>query len=180
MEASEFVEDEMKKVQSDLAELDARIAAFKERHINELPSLLQANLQGLHTIESNMERLKEQLRGLKERKGYLEAQLAAVPPKLEQERKKRLEELKLELAYLRSRFSDEYPDVIKAKAEIAEIEGKLTNPNELSVTNDNLPDNPAYITLASQLASVQTDIDSVARQIEDMNVKADEYRRRIG
>ena len=41
------------------------------------------------------------------------------------------------------------------------------------------PDNPAYVNLASQLASIQAEIETVRRQIDDMSKKRDEYYRRI-
>jgi len=180
LETTEFIGDEMKKVQADLAKLDAKIAEFKEKHMNELPSLLQANFQNLHYTESSIERLSEQLRGLKERKEYLETELAGIPRYLEQEKKKRLEQLKIELAHLQSRFSDEYPDVIKVKAEIAKMERELgAGDDPMGMTHDQ-PDNPAYITLASQLAGVQADTDAIIRQIKDLEIRANEYRRRIG
>jgi len=178
-ETSKFIEAEMSKVQDDLDKIEKAIARFKEKHINELPSLLQLNLQSLQNVQTSLERLNEQLRGLKEKKEYLESQLADVQPNLGLERRTRLEELKLQLAYLKSRFSDEYPDVKKAKAEIAEIENKVSTSDNLFESSGNTPDNPAYITLAAQLAGSKVDIDSVKRQIENFEKMATEYRRRI-
>ena len=178
-ETSMFIEEEMKKVQVNLNELDAEMAAFKAKHINELPSLLQLNLQSLHTMESSITRLNERLGVLKERKEYLETQLAVISPNLEQEQRSRMEELKLQLAYLKSRFSDEYPDVIKVKAELVEIEKDKSLRNDESELTDNRPDNPAYITLASQLAGIKSDIDSIKRQIMGFTQKVSQYRHRI-
>ncbi len=178
-ETSKFIEEEMKKVRVNLNELDAEMAAFKAKHINELPSLLQLNLQSLHTMESSIARLNERLGALKERKEYLETQLAVISPNLEQEQRTRMEELKLQLAYLKSRFSDEYPDVIKVKTELVEIEKGQNLRNDESELTDNRPDNPAYITLASQLAGTQSDIDSTRRQIMEFTQKVSQYRRRI-
>ena len=178
-ETSTFIKEEMSKVQTDLDKIEKTIAQFKEKHINELPNLLQLNLQSLHNVQTSIERLTEQLKELKEKKEYLESQLADVEPNLGQERRTRLEELKLQLAYLKSRFSDEYPDVIKIKAEIAEIENKVSPSDTLFESPDKMPDNPAYITLAAQLAGSKAEIDSVKRQIENFNKMAAEYRRRI-
>lgn len=179
-ETTKFLEDEMQRVQADLIALDAKMAVFKEKHINELPSLLQVNQQSLHNIENSIERLNEQLRSVKERKEYAETQLASIPAFLDQEHKKRREELKIQLAHLKSLFSDEYPDVIKTKAELAEIESKLSSSGDLNESTDAPPDNPAYITLSAQLASTRSDMDSIKRQINDFEQRAKEYRRRIG
>ena len=183
-ETSEFLENEMDKVKSDLAELEAKMATFKAAHINELPDLLQVNMQSLNSLESNAERLNEQLRSLKEREGYLQTQLASISPSFEEEKrdKVRLAELKVQLVHLKSRFSEKYPDVIKTKAEIAELE-KQANDSRVKSDNpghsDDPPDNPAYITLAAQLSSTQVEIVSLNRQIGEFNKMANEYRRRI-
>jgi len=101
---------------------------------------------------------------------------------VEKSNKERLAELKAQLVYLKGFFSDKYPDVIKTKAQIAEIEnkvnhsaGKSDNPGH----SDGPPDNPAYITLAAQLSNAKTEIDSGRRKISEFNKMADEYRRRI-
>lgn len=183
-ETSEFLESEMEKVKEKLTEIEGKMAAFKELHINELPDLLQINMQSLNNIENNIERLNEQLRNLKERESYLQTQLASLPVEFEEEQKDkiRLTELKFQLMHLQSRFSDQYPDVIKTKAEIADFENQLIkssirsrNPGE-SVEQS---DNPAYVTLAAQLSSIQANIDSVGRQIVELNKTVHMYRQRI-
>ena len=183
-ETSEFLEKEMEKVKANLSELEAKMAVFKTAHMNELPELLQVNMQSLNNLESTIGRLSEQLRNLKEREGYLQTQLASVPLEFEEENrdKVRLAELKVQLVHLTTQFSDQYPDVIKTKAEIAELE-KQVNDKSVKTDNpghsDNPPDNPAYITLASQLSSTQADILSTQRQIQEADKMRNLYRQRI-
>jgi polysaccharide chain length determinant protein (PEP-CTERM system associated) len=180
-ETSDFLEQEMKKVKAALAQLEARMAEFKEAHINELPDLLQVNMQSLNNVASLIERLSEQLRSMNEREGYLQSQLANVPRIFEVEdiEKKRLDELKTHLAYLQARYSDQYPDVKKTSAEITELEKSLNNKNPASVQVHDPPPNPAYITLAAQLSSTQAEIASIKRQILRANKLSDLYRNRI-
>jgi polysaccharide chain length determinant protein (PEP-CTERM system associated) len=179
-ETYQFLEDEMNKLRAQLNAIEAKIASFKALHIDELPEVFQVNMQTLNSIEQNVERVNEQLRSLKEREGYLQTQLASITP-LEKmtEDMRRLRELRVQLASLETRFTDEYPDVIKTKEEIARLERQLANSESSNSGAEGLPDNPAYITLASQLASTQADIESLKRQIIDLKKKADEYRRRI-
>jgi polysaccharide chain length determinant protein (PEP-CTERM system associated) len=179
-ETYQFLEDEMNKLRAQLGAIESKIASFKAIHINELPEVFRVNMQTLNSIEQNVERVKEQMRNLKEREGYLQTQLASITP-LEKmnEDMRRLRELRVQLANLETRFTDEYPDVIKAKEEIARLEQQLANSEPGNSAAENLPDNPAYITLASQLASTQADIESLKRQIIEMERTADKYRRRI-
>lgn len=179
LQTSQFIEDEMKKVKASLVELDDKIASFKIQHFNELPDLLQVNQQSLNNVENDIARLTEQSRSLKDKKQQIQTQLKSTPPKLEMPYKNRLEELKLELINLQTRFTEHHPSVIKTKEEIAEIEKELTEKGSSATPKDTLPDNPVYLTLASQLARMQADIESIYRQIEDLEDKASTYRSRI-
>lgn len=176
-EASEFFEDEIAKMKVDLAKLEGKIADFKQKHVNELPELLQVNMQSLNNIELNVERINEQLRSLKEREGQLQVQLTSVSPQMEDQR--RLEELKVQLTHLKTKFSDEYPDVIQTKAEIAELEKQLDTQGTLPDLEEERPDNPVYVNLASQLSSTKTEIESMGRQLVDLEKQKEEFRKRI-
>ena len=175
-----FLESEMDRVKAELAVIESQIADFKEVHMNELPEMLQLNMQTLNNIERNIELASQQLRTLREKEEYLQTQLASITPyEEEQATRQRLEELKVQLVHLTKRFSEEYPDVKKTRAEIAELEEQLKNPGKNPGKSNDQPDNPAYITLAAQLASTQSEIESVKRQIEKLGSSVNVYRLRI-
>ncbi|MCF8068461.1 MAG: hypothetical protein K9L30_07750 [Desulfobacterales bacterium] len=176
-EASQFMEDEMKKVKKEMGLVESKIAEFKERHVNELPEMLTMNIQGLDGIERRIDQMNEQLRSEKEQEGYLQAQLVMVSPELKD--KDRLADLKVSLAYLTSRYTDEYPDVIKAKAEIAELEKQIQETKKDSKNAGEAATNPAYVTLSSQLSSTQAEIKSIKKQIDDLEERAEDYQARI-
>ncbi|MFH1515448.1 MAG: Wzz/FepE/Etk N-terminal domain-containing protein [bacterium] len=174
MEATAFLSEELEKVKTDLKELDNKIYAFKQKHTNELPELLQINLQSLDNTEQTITRQSEQLRNLKEREEYLQTQLSGITPELKEDiDRKRIDELKMNLISLKSRFSDEYPDVVKLKAEISELEKQHGKSEKQG------PDNPTYITLASQLAGTQSEISSIKRQIDELKKIHEIYQSRI-
>ena len=186
--ASKFLEDEAKGLQAELTRVDAKISKFKEQHVTTLPELLQVNLQGLDRVDNDIDRLRDQLRTLKEREGYLQTQLATIPTDTVNQDKTLLKELKAKLVQLQSRVSDKYPDVIKAKAEIAELEkrlneqpkgeGKISLAGLSQLSGVDQPDNPAYVTIASQLVSTQAEIDSVQRQIKEAGTRKEDYQQR--
>ena len=142
------------------------------------------SVQGLNSLDRNLEIAAEQMKNLREREGSLQTQLASVKPHIDKEEelvsRRRLEELKVQLITLTQRFSEEYPDVKKTRAEIAELEAKLGTINASRGKTADPPDNPAYITLSAQLSSTRADLLSTQRQIEKLNAEAAEYRRRIG
>jgi polysaccharide chain length determinant protein (PEP-CTERM system associated) len=170
---SKFLEDEMKDVQGELVELEKKIAVYKEKNPRSLPELLQYNLQTLDWTDRNYEQFNDQLRTLKEKEGYLKSQLASMLPQAEL-----LKELRAKLISLKSKYSDEYPDVKKTKVEIAELE-KKSNSEEAQTNITKKQDNPAYVALDAQLASTQSEISSVKRQIEDAKKKKTDYSQRL-
>jgi polysaccharide biosynthesis transport protein len=176
LETSKFMEDEMKSGQTKLAQVEAKIASYKEKHITSLPELSQVNLQGLDMVERDMAAMKDQLRALTEKEGYLQTQLTSIPSETVSQEKASLKELRTLLVDLKSRFSDEYPDVIKTRAAIADLEKHL---NAQKAGPAGVPDNPAYVTLSSQLAGTRTEIESVRRQLGELAKKRDSYRSRM-
>jgi succinoglycan biosynthesis transport protein ExoP len=182
-ETSVFLESELDKIKVRLADLEARIAVFKTGHINELPEVMQLNLQSLDRIERDIALTNQQLRKLKENEQYYFTQLASIEPHIKGEEeatsRRRLEDLKVELIHLTKRFSDEYPDVKKMRAEIADLEKTLAKIEQKRKSNSEPPDNPAYINLSAQLASTRAEINSISRNIVTFRVSANEYRRRI-
>ncbi|HUJ16760.1 MAG TPA: chain-length determining protein [Nitrospirota bacterium] len=173
-----FLDEEMKSVQATLGDLERKIAVYKERHNQALPELLQFNLQSLDWNERNRDQLNEQLRSLREKEGYYQTELATMAPDTINQNKDRLKELRVALVALKARYSEEYPDVIKTKAEIAVLEKKLQEwASEPDVQEK--PDNPAYVALSSQLASIRAEIKSVKLQLEDLDRKQEDYRRRL-
>ena len=174
---SKFFEDEMNKVKESLNAVESQIAAFKQRNVNTLPELAQLNYQELDRVDRDIDQLNAQLRSLREREGYLQTQLAAMPTDAAGQDKTRLNELRVLLGNLRSRVTDNYPDVKKMKQEIAELETRIR-----AAGKDGLgakPDNPAYITLDAQLASTKSEIDSVRRQVAGLEKKRGSYGHRI-
>ncbi len=176
-ETFSFLEEEARKMKEGLTKIDEQITLFKSQNYNIMPNMMQSNIQTLHTIDLNVERLQEKLNSLKQRQGDLELQMAGIMPELAgAQDKQRLDQLKAELAYLQSRFSDEYPDVINAKADIAKLEKQI---KESAASDMGSPDNPSYIALASQLSGTKTEMESIQRQLEKLVPQREEYQKMI-
>jgi polysaccharide biosynthesis transport protein len=175
--AARFFQEEMQRVQGKMAELDGKLTAYKEKNITTLPDLAQNNLQEMSRAEQTVEQLTDQLRTLKEKESAFKTQLAGIPTDAEVQSKARLNELKVKLVNLKSRVSDQYPDVSKLKQEIEELEKKSGDPKR--DTSIGKADNLSYVTIEAQLAGARSEIESVRRQIDASARKRDDYRRRI-
>lgn len=183
-ETSEFLESELDKIRTELALMESRIAGFKQEHLNELPEMLPANMRSLDDMKRNLEVVNERLNSLRERELYLDTHLAGIKPHIEDLDEKvstrnRLGELKVQLVHLTKRFSEEYPDVKKTRAEIAELEAQLAEEEAKPDTNKGPPDNPTYISVYTQLTSTQAEIALLQDQIGELNLSIAEYQRRI-
>ena len=184
--ASRFLEEEAKTLQEELAGLDAKIAVFKAKNVDALPELQQVNYQGLDRIEGDLHQLQDELKTLQEKEGYLQTQLVSVPTESSDQDRNLLKDLRAKLVQLESRYSDKYPDVLKTKQDIAELEKRIAvaPPDEKSAPKKPLTsvadqaNNASYVTLASQLSGVQSDIESVKRQITETQRRRQDYIRR--
>lgn len=172
-ETVSFLNDEIDRVKRSMAEKEARLSQFKKDNIEVLPEFFQLNMQYLSRTESAIERETERLSSLNERKEYLETQLANVRPNEEIPEEGMLKKLEMQLANLKSQFSDQYPDVIKAKKEIEKVRAVV---EEKRVESEGKPDNPVYISLSSQLAGTRLDITSSRQQIAQLKRQLESYR----
>jgi len=176
-----FMENETKKLKSELHQVEAQIAAFKQEHVNELPETLPANVQTLSTVERNIELTNQRLRSLREREGYLRGELIGINPQLVDEKelaiRKQLADLNVRLLEMSQRYTDKHPDINKVRAEIIELESALS---ATIPSRNNLPaDNPTYIRLSTQLAGVESEIKSFRIELSKLEETGELYRRRI-
>ncbi len=123
-----------------LDDLDSKLAAFKKQYVGQLPGEEENNLKILMGLNSQLEANTQTLNRAQQDKAYTESMLAQQlgawkssqsstnPQTLE----KQLSELQSELLTLRSRYTDDHPDVIKTKADIAEVKQKLAEINKAS------------------------------------------------
>ncbi|OPZ60051.1 MAG: Chromosome partition protein Smc [Deltaproteobacteria bacterium ADurb.Bin510] len=171
---SDFMQDEMVKVKAEIEAVDAKLASFKARNVNALPELMQVNMQTISNLEGTLDRLNEQKAQLKQRESELSIELASISPNLEQGSRMHLDELKAKLISLEKSYTPEHPDVVKTRAEIRELESQIK-----ADSRRGRAENPAYVTVASQLASVRSEQRSISAQISEASRRLNEYRSRV-
>ncbi|NNK02489.1 MAG: chain-length determining protein [Desulfatitalea sp.] len=178
-ETSRFFEDEMHRVQAELAQVERKLADFKEKHMNELPELLQLNMQQLGNTERSIEMTQERLSQLQTQEGYLQTQLASVSPFQENSDRSHLQAFQTELATMKAMLSDAHPDVIRTTAAIKSLKEKIATAGTGTDSNPEEPDNPPYITMSSQLAGLKSEIASTKNQLAELRNRRDRYEARI-
>ena len=135
-----LVSSSWKKPKRNLDDLDAKLAAFKQQHLGELPDDEQRNLQILAGLNSQFEANSQAISRAQQDKSYTESLLAqqraswkslqnaSNPATLEQQ----LAQLQSQLVTLQGRYTEDHPDVVKAKSDIAQIKHELQEMNSSS------------------------------------------------
>ena len=90
-----------------------------------------------------------------------------------------LESWKRKLESLESRYTDKHPDVVNARSKVAELERALEeeakNPSVLTSGVDLDQENPAYISLKTQIQGTVLDIRNEKNMLVELRRKYDEY-----
>jgi succinoglycan biosynthesis transport protein ExoP len=200
---TKFLQEQLDQARAKLAEQEARVREFKDKHLGELPSQTQSNLQILGGLQGQLQAQEDSLNRAKQQNTYLESLInqyralehgskgaAGGPSRLgaiDQE----LERLKAQLADLSSRYTDIHPDVRKTREQIAQAE----KARERIIADGNrgggAPENgtgqtpPAdlrsapVLELESQLKANRAEIASRQTEIKELQLKVGEYQSRL-
>ncbi len=76
----DFLSDEARRLKDHIADLETKMAAFKEKNLNSLPDVQQLNMQLLDRTQTDLLDANNEIRSLDERKTFLEGQLAQIDP----------------------------------------------------------------------------------------------------
>ena len=119
--AAEVLRVQLEDVKKRLAPQEARMAEFKRTFAGELPQQATSALMSAERVSEQLQRVREAKAAATERRaaliadGGVDAKEETDPDRL------RLAKLTQELAALRTRFSEKYPDVVSTKAEVQSL-----------------------------------------------------------
>jgi protein tyrosine kinase modulator len=133
---AEFLKTQLAEVKKELDSQERRATEFNLSHIGELPQQVAANLASLERLNTQLRLNGENQVRAMDRRERFERQLADIPPAAapapiaaEPARAPASEELaklKQELEQLRRKYTDRYPEVIRVRADIADLERLLS------------------------------------------------------
>ncbi|MFZ1974657.1 MAG: Wzz/FepE/Etk N-terminal domain-containing protein [Candidatus Acidiferrales bacterium] len=190
---TQFLAQELTSAKASLDEQDAKLAAFKSRHIGELPDDEQTNLNLLTGLTSQLDASTQALARAQQDKTFNESLLSQQvsawqasqtgrnPETLEQQ----LIALQARLTTLQSSYTDDYPDVIKAKSDIAALQKKIAEsdaPGKASTMNKGpkVSTEPAQIQqLRAQLHNDDVLIAAKTKEQEQIRKQIDLYQSRV-
>jgi len=165
-QTTSFLTREVSDAKQALDDQDAKMADFKKRYAGQLPGDLENNMRVLTALSSQLDTTTQSLNRAQQDKAYAESMLSqqlaawknsqssANPQTLEQQ----LTLLQSQLLQLQARYTDDYPDVIKTKADIAKVQARLDEINKAS-------SNPSQAATDKASANEPADIRQLRLQI---------------
>jgi succinoglycan biosynthesis transport protein ExoP len=133
-ETTDFLESQLAAARARMEEQEAKVAAFKEQHLGNLPGQMESNVQILAGLQAQLQSAAQALDAARQHNLYVQSLLRQVQtaqasglgdsfaggPAVAVE--KSLTEERLRLEDLKSRYTDNFPDIIALKQKIAETE----------------------------------------------------------
>src|ERR1700723_1410029 len=132
-QTTQFLSTQLVDAKAALDDQDAKLATFKSQHINSLPDEEQTNLNLLTGLTSQLDAATQALARAQQDKSFAESMLTqqvaawqatqtgANPETMDAQ----LTALQTQLANLQARYTDDYPDVVKTKNQIAALQKKM-------------------------------------------------------
>ena len=192
-DTTQFLSQQLADAKAHLDQQDAALAAFKSKYGGTLPDEEPMNLNLLTGQTSQLDAATQALARAQQDKSFAESvltqQVAAWqasqsgrnPDTLDQQ----LVALQTQLVSLESRYTDDYPDVIKTKNDIAALHTKIAeNDNPKVATESNKPQRspvePANITqLRAQVHTFEQVIVEKSKEQEQIKQQIKLYQNRI-
>ena len=143
-ETTAFLKRESENLSHHIQELEQKLSGVKRRAEGALPELVQLNMQLMSQVQREIIDSDRDIRSLKERKTYLEGELATLKPhtpliSASGERlldsSERLKSLRAQYASVSAYLKPDHPDLIKLKQEMSSLEketGETDGREELS------------------------------------------------
>ena len=191
-DTTSFLGGQVAAAKSELDAQDSKMAAFKTKYAGQLPGDIENNMRMLMSLNTQMDSNTQNLNRAQQDKTYAEGLLAqqiaawkssassSSPQTLEQQ----LAVLQSQLLQLQARYTDDYPDVAKTKADIAKIQSRLDEINKAAsnpgaASEKASANEPAEITANRlKLHQYQQFIEQYAADQKKLQAAINDYTRR--
>ncbi|CAN5519468.1 hypothetical protein BH10ACI4_BH10ACI4_01510 [soil metagenome] len=134
----EFLKQQLSDAKRSLDEQDAKMANFQRTYAGKLPGEEGTNMNMLTTLSTQLDAATQALSRMELDKGYAESMLSAqtreLPSSPEQQRvqplaqQTELQSLLAQEADLRTRYTEDYPDVVTVRRKIKELRAAMAKP----------------------------------------------------
>jgi len=132
LSTGDFLSRQLNEAKQNLDEQDRKLANFKRQYLGQLPGDVDDNLKILMTLNSQLDANTQMLNRAQEDKSFTESVLAqqiaawksSQASLTSETMEQQLAALQTQLVALQARYTDDHPEVVKAKNDIAALEAK--------------------------------------------------------
>jgi polysaccharide biosynthesis transport protein len=200
-DTTKFIESQLEDARVRLAAQEEKVRTFESGHEGVLPEQQTSNLAILNGFQSQLQNEQDTLNQARQQRVYLQALIdqaraargatrADGTPTGLAEIDQQLEKLRTQLMDLSSRYTDQYPDVVKLKEQIAKTEKLrdeiIASPKKPIVDAatpghevEGLGINSPISQLQGQLKANELEIANRERRIDDLQHRINEYQGRL-
>jgi len=193
---NQFLESQLEDARQRLVENEQKLAEYRRRHDGELPSQVEANMQGLHNTEMQLQSLSDSLNRDKDRHLVLERLLADTESgKAEAENRaanqvpgqevsvsgsaaEQLEVAQTSLQAMQLRLKPDHPDVIRAKRVIAELQKQAAEEAKAGPTHRAV--SPSEAARQARVEDSRLELANIERQIAQKTAEEQRLRGIMG
>jgi polysaccharide chain length determinant protein (PEP-CTERM system associated) len=191
---TDFLGRQVEDAKRNLDELDSKLANFKKQFMGQLPGDEDNNLKILMGMNSQLDANTQTLNRAQQDKAYTESMLAQQiaawkssqtstnPQTLQQQ----LATLQSQLISLQSHYTDDYPDVVKTKRDIADLQKKLdemntaaANPSTATSQKEGLSEPPEIRQLRMQIHQYEQLISQATRDQQRLQEQIKVFQGRV-
>jgi len=185
-ETTDFLSTQLVQAKADLDAQDAKLAAFKSVHIGSLPDDESMNLNVLTGLTSQLDAANQALARAQQDKAFAQSMLTQQlaswqatqsgrdPDTLEQQ----LAAMRSQLASLELRYTDDYPDVIKAKSDVARLEKRIAETGDVKTVPD-VPKSPKSSVEPAQITQWRAQIHTAEAGIAEKTREQEQIKSQI-
>jgi polysaccharide chain length determinant protein (PEP-CTERM system associated) len=163
---TDFLSRQVDDQKRQLNDLDSKLADFKKKFIGQLPGDEDNNLKLLMAKNSQLEAETQALSRAQQDKSYAESVLAQQVAAWKSSQsstdpvtlQKQLSDLQAQLITLKARYTDDYPEVVKAKNDIKEVQKKLDDINAAAAKPDTTTDTKAALSEPPEIQQLRAQV----------------------
>lgn len=192
--AGQFLDDELTFMKLELEKKEANVSRFKQKHVDDLPQLADANLRTLDRVQNEITATTESLQRQSDKLTLVNQAIQQYRVSGQQNLSvgsarigepdplfRRLRELRENLVKLRSEFWDGYPEIVLTKEEIRQVEEELTNlyGRDAVRTDKAVLLDPYLQDLQRQQSEARAEVALLQRRLDQLQNSRRDYEKRI-
>jgi polysaccharide chain length determinant protein (PEP-CTERM system associated) len=182
---TQFLAQQLSEAKAKLDEQDAKLAAFESRYMGSLPDEEKTNLNLLMGLTSQLDAATQALARAQQDKGFVETTLAQRLAALQASQSgpspetvdAQLAALQTQLTTLQARYTDDYPDVIKTKNDIAALKKKLAESEDEK--KGQVEKNPKPKVEPGEITQLRTQIHTLSQVIAQKSAEQEQIKQQI-